>query len=90
MPFEFEANDEWEVVWDGGELLPNRPTKPGELWQAPNRLYNKPDISICEICGGFVYKCKRFGHIDLKRDGNTSPSGGETGVASIEAEAEEE
>ena len=41
MPFEFE-NDEWEVIWSGrDELLPSRPTKPDDLWQAPNRLYNK-------------------------------------------------
>lgn len=40
--FEFESNDELEVVWSGRmELLPPRPTKPSDTWQPPRRLYNK-------------------------------------------------
>lgn len=34
-------DDDLEVIWSGGELLPPRPTKPGDTWQAPKRLYNK-------------------------------------------------
>ena len=29
----------YEVVWSGGELLPDRPTKPGDEWTPPKRLY---------------------------------------------------
>lgn len=32
---------EYEVVWDGGSLLPDRLTKPGDLWEPPRRIYNK-------------------------------------------------
>lgn len=32
---------EYEVVWNGGELLPPRDSKPSETWQAPKRLYKK-------------------------------------------------
>ena len=40
--FEFERNDELEVIWSGRmELLPPRPTKPSDTWQPPRRLYNK-------------------------------------------------
>lgn len=29
------------IVWDGGELLPDRVTKPGDLWGGSTRVYNK-------------------------------------------------
>lgn len=32
----------YEVVWNGGEgLIPDRLTKPSNIWTPPKRLYNK-------------------------------------------------
>ena len=69
-------DDEYEVVWRGKDpLLPPRDSAPDDLWQAPKRLYN---MRICKVCGGFVYKCKKFGHIQGAEVAvNTPPSEGD-------------
>ena len=64
-------DEELVVVWSGKDsLLPPRDSAPDEFWVRPKRLYN---MRICKVCGGFVYKCKKFGHIPVV---NTPPSGG--------------
>ena len=66
-------DEELVVVWSGKDpLLPDRPTKPNETWTAPRRLYK---MRICQVCGGFAYKCKKFGHIQVAV--NTPLGGGE-------------
>lgn len=33
---------EFEVVWSGGEgLIPDRESRPSDLWEPPKRAYNK-------------------------------------------------
>jgi hypothetical protein len=60
-----EGEDQFEVVWSGkGLLLPPRETKPDEMWTPPKRAWNR----VCKVCGGFVYKCERFGHTPLSGD----------------------
>lgn len=41
--YEFEQDDELEVVWSGGPLLPSREQKPDPSWCAgkSKRRYNK-------------------------------------------------
>lgn len=41
------SDDEFEVVWSGkDELLPPRPTKPGDTWVKPSRLYNRRPTQV--------------------------------------------
>lgn len=35
-----EDDVEYEVVWNGGPLLPPRDQRPDSTWTAPNRKYN--------------------------------------------------
>ena len=35
---------DYEVVWNGGELLPAREQKPHHTWIIPKRLWNKKDV----------------------------------------------
>lgn len=73
---------EYEVVWNGGELLPPRPTKPDDTWTPPRRLYNRkenPVLRQCQ-CGRIVTEghpqwcenCETFTHpvyVPVKKDG---------------------
>jgi hypothetical protein len=77
-----EDEIEYETIWSGAdELLPPRDTQPDLTWQPPRRLYNKKPVTvivnvgeaqICQVCGGFVHKCEKFGHI--KNVTGTGPS----------------
>lgn len=43
-----ERDSEFEVVWNGGPLLPSRLTKPGDTWTRPHRLYTRRPLSPLE------------------------------------------
>lgn len=44
-------DDNLEVVWSGGPLLPDRPTKVGDTWRRPKRAWNRkpPTVPIINV-----------------------------------------
>lgn len=47
---------EFEVVWNGGPLLPERDQNPADTWTAPRRAYHRTGKHIGEAAR---YKSKR-------------------------------
>ena len=48
------SEEELEIVWSGGPLLPDRDQHPDMTWEAPKRKYNRKENENVETRGSIV------------------------------------